>query len=90
MVLKCIEVMKNIHKLKIMIKGHRLAKYDFIRVLQTKGLAKIPEDLKISRYPLSYQFYDPVPKLIEVYANLKLRRLQPLKNGKKGNLRKSI
>lgn len=43
------------------------------------GVAKIPEELKMSKYSLAYQFYDPVPKLIETYATtLKLHRLEPM------------
>ena len=36
--------------------------------------SKIPNELKISGYPLSYQFYDAVPILIAKYFRGKIRK----------------
>jgi hypothetical protein len=79
LVLKSLKVMRGFHKLKILQKKIRLNKIHFIRDLQHNGYAKIPDELKLSKMPLSYRFYDPVPKMIEMHAMPhKLHRLQPL------------
>jgi hypothetical protein len=78
MVLKSLISMKGAHKLKIMIRIHRITRYNYIKMLVTKGEAKIPDELKVSRYPLSFHFYDPIPRIMEHYTRLELKRLSNL------------
>ena len=68
LLMKSINVIKGTHKLKILLKKHQLVKQNFIYTLKFKGSARIPDDLKIQRFPISYQFYDPIPELLEKYT----------------------
>ena len=63
--MKSIDVIKGVHKLKILLKKHNLSKQNFIYTLKFKGTAKIPDELKINKLPVSYQFYDPIPEIIQ-------------------------
>ncbi len=68
LILKSINVMKGVHKLKLLLKKHQLSKQNFIYTLKFKGNARVPDELKITRYPLSYQFYDPIPEIVDKYT----------------------
>lgn len=79
MYLRSMQVAKGLHKLKILQRKQKLNKGYFIAALKSRGFAKIPDDLKVKRLPLAYQFYDPVPKMLELYASpSKIHRLQPV------------
>ncbi|CDW87785.1 UNKNOWN [Stylonychia lemnae] len=81
MILKSLQVVKGLHKLRILQRKQKLSKFNFIKALQQKGFSKIPDDLKVSKLPSAFHFYDPIPKMIELHANPnKLHRLKPIES----------
>mmetsp|Transcript_36945 Transcript_36945/g.35655 ORF Transcript_36945/g.35655 Transcript_36945/m.35655 type:complete len:123 (-) Transcript_36945:644-1012(-) len=68
MVLNSVNLVKGVHKLKLLLKRHTLSKKNFIYTLKVHGTARLPEELKITRYPPSCQFYDPIPEIVDKYT----------------------
>lgn len=71
MIIKSWDVMKGLNKLKLIQRKQKLNKYHFIRALQYKGIAKLPDELNITKFSPSFQFYDPIPQIIEKYSKPK-------------------
>ena len=68
MALRNMTMMKGIHKLKLFRKKIQLTKYNFIMELQYCGYARLPDELRITKYPITFRYYDPMPKIIEKYS----------------------
>jgi hypothetical protein len=54
MVLNSMKQLTGIRKLKALLKKYRLSKNNFIETLKFKGTARIPDELKVTSYSLSY------------------------------------
>ena len=60
-------MLRWLNYLKVSIKRVRLIRYNFIMQLKNEGYSKLPDVLKITNYPLTYQYYDPMPVMLAKY-----------------------
>lgn len=71
--------MKGIHKLKIQQKKQRLIKLRFVTDLKEQGFGQVPREFKVSHLGYSFQFYNPVPKILKDYIQQeKLQRISQI------------
>jgi len=79
MILRSLKMVKGYHRLRLLLKKQRLKKLNFIRGLEVNGFARIPDEFKLSNLSTAFQFYNPIPKLIEIYSGtISLRKIGPL------------